>query len=90
MPPSKTSKPVNSHGHRFLSHPGKIIWEDRIITTAPRLVYKCNVAYMIDENKKNVLALQEKLTEKTERCRKGKLLTNRNPALTDRGCKRQV
>ena len=75
MPPNKTSKPVNSHGHRFLSHPGKIIWEDRIITTAPRLVYKCNVAYVIDENKKNVLALQEKLTEKTERCRKGKPLT---------------
>ena len=34
VPPNKTSKPVNSHGHRFLSHPGKIIWEDRIITTA--------------------------------------------------------
>lgn len=90
MPPNKTSKPANSHGQRFLSHPGKIIWEDRIITKAPTLVCKCNVAYVIDENKKNLLALQEKLTENTERCIKGKILTHRNPAFRNRGCKRQV
>lgn len=53
-------KPANGHGHHCVSHPGKIIWEGRIITKAPRLVCKCNVTYVIDENSRKFIGFTRK------------------------------
>ena len=50
LPHIKTLRLDNGCGCLCVSHLAKAIWEERKITEVPRLVCKCNITYVIDEN----------------------------------------